>query len=200
MESTYTKVCRHKRALLNELQVYLHDFPFKAKLISYQQENTLILSKLPGIPYLDAKDLSEELLTKLANAIYELHTSNQFDSKVLCHWDNQPGNILWDETEHKIYLLDFEDIRWAFPEADLAHLLLFWAEVMDYETFINKAAFFISQYQSELQLEEKRWKNEYRKAKARFDRRRSKYNKRERLINPSRSENRKYLSSAALIK
>jgi thiamine kinase-like enzyme len=158
------------------------------------------LNKLPGIPYLDAGVPSDIMLNKLADAISRFHAITKTKDTVLCHWDNQPGNILWDEVGQQIYLLDFEDIRPGFPEADLIHLMLFWAEALNHEDFVNRTKLFINLYQSAVPLKAECWKNECRKAKVRFDARRKKYNKRERLENPSRKLNRKYLSSGALIK
>jgi len=200
MRACHTKVCATRRAFLNELFVYASAFPYKAKLIETKQGNTLILSKLPGIPYLDADVLSEIIMSKLAQAIGKFHSIQHLGDMVLCHWDNQPRNILWSAEKQKVWLVDFEDIRLAHPEGDIAHLFLFWAEVLDFASFKKDTCLFLSKYKAVVPLDYLRWKAEYRKAKARFDRRRKKYNKRSEFDNPDRNDNRKYLASGAMLK
>ncbi len=183
---------------MNELFVYESAYSDKATLIEIQQSNTLILSKLKGIPYLDVPEWSEELINVLAKAISRFHSIQHIGDKVLCHWDNQPRNILWSQSEKKIWLVDFEDVRLAHPEADIAHLFLFWAEALHPDIFKKNVQVFISNYQPIIPLEPQRWKAELRKAKVRFDHRRRNYNKKERVANPLRNSNRKFLVSLIL--
>lgn len=194
----YSKVCSTRRAFLNELFVYESAYPHKANLIEISNGNTLILSRLDGIPYLDADVITEEIIIKLAKAIGKFHSLQQVDGKVLCHWDNQPRNILWSARNKQIYLLDFEDIRLAYPEADLTHLFLFWAEVMNADEFVTNVQTFLHHYRGQIPLDINRWNAEYRKTKARFDRRRRKYSKKEKVANPFGTSNRKYLSKIEL--
>jgi thiamine kinase-like enzyme len=200
MRACHTKVCVNRRAFLNELFVYASAFPNKAKLVEIKQDNTLILSRLDGIPYLDADVLSEDIISKLAQSISKFHSIQHLEEKVLCHWDNQPRNILWSKEQQKLWIVDFEDIRLAPPEADIAHLFLFWAEVLDFASFKANVRVFLSHYKAVVPIDYLRWKAEYRKAKARFDRRRKKYNKRSGFDNPDRFDNRKYLASGAMLK
>lgn len=193
MPATVEKICRNKRAFANELFVYGSDFPYKPKLIEIRKPQTLVLSKIEGIPYLDVPELTDEMVIKLAKAISKLHSIARVDDIVLCHWDNQPRNILWSENKQKIFLLDFEDIRFAPPEADIAHLFLFWAEMMNASGFKQMTGLFLNNYKSLVSLSQARWKDELKKAKSRFDRRRKLYNKQERAMNPLKLESRNNL-------
>jgi Ser/Thr protein kinase RdoA (MazF antagonist) len=194
MPATIEKACRTNRAFLNERFVYESAFPDKPKLVEIRRPQTLVLRRIDGIPYLDAVDISDLMIKKLAQAIAKLHSISHLDEKVLCHWDNQPRNILWDEKKQKITLLDFEDIRLAPPEADIAHLFLFWAEVMTSDDFSRRVELFFRNYKSTIPLNADRWKNELRKAINRFDKRRKKYSKLEKKMNLEKSKNRKHLN------
>ena len=177
MTSQYIKVCRNKRAFNNELFVYQSSFPNKAELIEIRKPNTLVLSKIDGIPYLDVPALTDTMVIKLAKTIAKLHSVTHLDDRVLCHWDNQPRNILWNDKQQKFYLVDFEDIRLAHPEADIAHLFLFWAENMDCETFTKYTNSFLYAYTEPVALNSQRWKRELHNAIQRFYRRRKRYGK-----------------------
>jgi tRNA A-37 threonylcarbamoyl transferase component Bud32 len=199
MPSTIEKACRTNRAFLNERFVYESAFPDKPELIEVRQPQTLVLKKVEGIPYLDSPVLKDMIIAKLAKAIGRLHAISHLEDRVLCHWDNQPRNILWAEQKQRIFLLDFEDIRLAPPEADLAHLFLFWAEVMASADFTRQLGVFLGSYKSAIPLDADRWKAELRKAKYRFDRRREKYCKMEKLINQAKKQNRKLLSAVTFL-
>lgn len=194
MPSTFEKHCPSKRAFLNELYVYQSDFPFKPDLIELKKPNTLVLSKIDGIPYLNFTPCIDIIVKKLAQVISSFHAITHLDDKVLCHWDNQPRNIMWDAKTQKFRLIDFEDIRLASPEADLTHLFLFWAEVMCHDIFTSCVNTFLTSYKPVIALDSVRWKKQLRNSKARFDQRRQKYNKKEPVSNPDRLINRKYLS------
>lgn len=193
MTQQYVKVCRSKRAFSNELFIYESAYPYKADLIEIRKPNNLVLNKISGIPYLDVTDFSDEMISKLAKTISKFHILVQVEGKVLCHWDNQPRNILWNEKEKRFYLVDFEDIRIAYPEADVAHLFLFWAEVKNYESFIANVNLFINKYQKTIRLNPIHWRDELRKAKNRFDARRRKYLKLEKRQIQDRLLNRRFL-------
>jgi hypothetical protein len=195
MPASIDKVCRTDRAFVNELFVYESAFPHKPKLIEIRNPRTLVLSKVEGTPYLDVPELTADMISMLAKVISILHSTTHLEDRVLCHWDNQPRNILWDIKKQRFCLVDFEDIRLAPPEADILHLFLFWAEVMDFVCFSHKVLLFLSKYKSAVPLNQNRWKKELRKAKSRFDSRRQKHNKKEPITNPDRLTNRKYLAS-----
>jgi hypothetical protein len=197
MTASFVKVCRHRRAFDNELFVYQSAFPNKASLIEIRQPQTIILSRINGIPYLDTPLFSDAIIAKLAAAIGKLHALAVVEDRVLCHWDNQPRNILWDEKQQKLYLLDFEDIRLAPPEADIAHLFLFWAEIMEARIFSHNVGCFLACYKGKIPMVAKRWKSELRKARNRFDSRRRKHGKTESKLNQDRAVNRRYLSGLA---
>jgi hypothetical protein len=195
MQAQFIKVCRSKKAFSNELYIYQSSFPHKARLHEILSNNTLVLSKIDGTTYLDCIQPDPSIIIHLAMCIGRFHSTFCINDKVLCHWDNQPQNILWCKAKQSIYLVDFEDIRFAHPEADIAHLFLFWAEVMSRDEIVKHIQTFLINYKSKVPLHKTRWKQEYKKAKARFDRRRKKYNKKEPVPNPDKLFNRKYLSN-----
>lgn len=193
MSAILDKRCRNNRAFINELYVYESDFPNKPKLIEVRQPRTLVLSKIEGVPYLDVPELTDEMVIKLAKVIGKLHSLAKIDEKVLCHWDNQPRNILWDEKKKKIFLLDFEDIRFAPPEADLAHLFLFWAEMMNSDEFSHRITLFLKCYTSTVLLNRSRWRKAIRNTISRFNRRRKKFGKPDLLVSEVFLQNRTIL-------
>lgn len=195
MRSYIEKKCRDQKSYLNELFVYQSDFPYRPELIEVLRPHTLVLEKVEGIPYLDAEYLSDTMLTKLAQTVSRFHEITQLGDRVLCHWDNQPRNILWIEKQKKFCLIDFEDIRLARPEADLAHLFLFWAEVMSYDDFSHSVRIFIKHYQKSHKLAFEQWQTESLKARHRFDARRRRHNKLEKTDNPDRIKNRYLLNN-----
>ena len=106
--------------------------------------------------------------------------------------DNQPQNILL--AGNKYYFIDFSDSRRDFPEVDVTHLLLFWAEEYPFMDFIARAGSFLNRYQQDITLERDRWSRSLKESIIRFDERRAKYNK-----SPGHSEdssrNRNWLSA-----
>lgn len=177
MTATYTKVCSTQRKFNNELFVYQSAFPDKPKLLEILAPRTLVLEKVEAIPYLDVPEFTEEMAVKLAQTIARLHSVTRQDEKVLCHWDNQPKNILWSEHKRKFYLVDFEDIRLNYPEADIAHLFLFWAEVMDRDELLSKILIFLDEYNHSFELRNDRWRKHCSNSLRRFDNRRLRYGK-----------------------
>lgn len=195
MQTQYIKKCRSKKAFSNELFIYQSSFSYKPNLIKVVNPNTLFLELVEAVPYLDIADFTDNMVIQLAKVISSFHSLIHIEDKVMCHWDNQPRNILWSKKKERYYLVDFEDIRFAYPETDLAHLFLFWAEVMNQADFTARIKLFIANYQNKSKQSASRWKAEYNKAKARFDRRRIKHNKNEPIPNPDRLINRKLLSN-----
>jgi len=193
MQRRFIKQCRSKRAFLNELFVYQSDFPDKPELIEVIEPHTLVLERIGGIPYLDADSLTDTMISKLALIISRFHNITRLEDKVLCHWDNQPRNILWYDKKQRFVLLDFEDIRLAPPEADLTHLFLFWAEMMSNDVFSVSVKTFVKAYQKTRKLTPEAWRKEARKSRQRFDARRKRHNKLEKTENPDRRKNRRLI-------
>ncbi len=177
MTRVFEKICRTEKRFLNELYVYESAFTHKSKLVEIKKPRTLVLEKVDGIPYLDAPEITETMIIRLAQAVAALHSVLCLEGKVLCHWDNQPKNILWDEIKQRIILLDFEDIRLARPEADIAHLFLFWAECLSDREFLIFCRLFIRTYDKTSKLSEGQWNSAVNHSTRRFDRRRKTYGK-----------------------
>ncbi len=184
----FTSYYRYRKELL----VYKSAFKHKADLISARNQ-TLTLSHIDGIPYLDVNSLTEEIIKALAEAISAFHDLFAEKGKVWCHWDNQPRNILWSEKQHKIYLLDFEGCRIAPPEADIAHLMLFWAATMPQRQFLTNIELFLSVYESLVTSASGIWEKAVSNSIIRFDQRRKKYNKCEPLVSQDMYANRRLL-------
>lgn len=184
MTATYTKVCSTQRKFNNELFVYQSAFPDKPKLLEILAPRTLILEKVEAIPYLDVPEFTEEMAVKLAQTIARLHSVARLDDKVLCHWDNQPKNILWSEHKRKFYLVDFEDIRLNYPEADLTHLFLFWAEMMNRNQLVTFFTAFLNNYGKLIRVNSGIWNQQLGIALRRFTNRRNQYQKKRPISNP----------------
>ena len=196
-EGCFIKQCRDTVAFRNELLVYRSGFPHRAKLQSVEDNRTLRFSLLPGKPYAD-QPFTARLIRQLALVISSLHKLKRDNEKVLCHWDNQPCNLLWDAETGQMNLVDFSDIRLAPPEADICHLFLFWAEWLTPADLRKWTGMFLHSYTGQVPLSTARWKREYCKAKRRFDARRHKHGRQEAEVNPDRQLNRKYLSGLNL--
>lgn len=145
--------------------------------------------RIKGQAYLDQPNFSA---TELGAALAAFHAFTYKAGKCLCHIDNQPQNILLAGS--KYYFIDFSDSRYDFPEVDISHLLLFWAEEYPFVDFISHAGSLLNRYQEDITLERSRWSRSLKESIIRFDERRAKYNK-----SPIRSEdstkNRDWLSA-----
>jgi len=139
----------------------------------FEQDLWYITTKrIKGKAYLDAANFSAG---DLAKAIAEFHQAGSKGDRCLCHYDNQPQNILMSGSDY--YFIDFSDSKIDYPEADISHLLLFWAEEFGYMDFIGLAISFIDSYQTIIPLDAKRWQRYLRKSILRFDHRRVTHHK-----------------------
>ncbi|MCB5261356.1 MAG: phosphotransferase [Candidatus Cloacimonetes bacterium] len=191
-----SKLFTDKELFDRELKVYKLAPPHVPDLLSAGEAEIMgpklyyiTAKRIKGKAYLDLPNFST---SELGSALADFHAFTYKAEKCLCHIDNQPQNILLAGS--KYYFIDFSDSRYDFPEVDITHLLLFWAEEYRYLDFIARAGSLLNRYQEDITLERSRWSRSLKESIIRFDERRAKYHK-----SPVRSEdssrNRDWLSA-----
>jgi thiamine kinase-like enzyme len=192
--SVISKLFDDEKAYLRELDVYKSDLPHVPKLISSgraevmgEQYWYITIKRIMGKSYLDQQSFSAG---NLALAIAEFHLASMVKDKCLCHIDNQPQNILLAGSD--FYFVDFSDSRMDFPEIDISHLLLFWAEEYSYISFIELASGFLGKYQNQIILDSRRWQKSLKSNIKTFDKRRAEHGK-STIPSQARDQNRNWL-------
>ncbi len=156
-------------ACYRELRVYQAGLPMVPKLIRFGEREWIEMERIVGHPYLD-RDFTPPAAANLASAIARFHLAWFSDGICLCHWDNQPANIL--RSGDGFRFLDFSDSRLAPPEADVSHLFLFWAAEFDLTLGADILQSFLAAYQSLIPLDPLRWSKALKQSLERFSRRR----------------------------
>ncbi len=175
LEFSATSVTKHFKDPLcftRELEVYQRTLSMTPRLLDFHSPDWIKTELVPGKPYLDC-DLDIEDIKRLAQTIAGFHLSTLSNGLCLCHWDNQPRNILFHE--ETFYLIDFSECETSFPEDDITHLLLFWASELDQVTMKLHSDAFIGAYRQLLPLDPKQWQLSLQASIKRFDKRRSLY-------------------------
>lgn len=172
LDQSVTKHFADPRAFAREFEVYKRCLPMVPRLIGFQEPEWIRMERIIGQPYLDC-GLDQRHIASLATTIASFHLSSLEGKSCLCHWDNQPRNILFDGTS--FHLLDFSDSRRARPEDDITHLLLFWASEFLPHQLDLLATSFIASYQQLLSLDHAQWPVSLADSIFRFDSRRAKY-------------------------
>lgn len=188
-EQTVTKFFDSIHEFQNELRVYQSELPNTPKLVEYSDVDpvNICIRRVWGTPYLDNPEFPIDLLAssiaKFHLATFNISTEQVATCKVwnhksherqcLCHYDNQPRNILYDGLQYTF--IDFSDSRFDFPETDVSHLLLFWAHEYGISTFTSHCLSFIHEYMQHLKLDAKHWHECLEHSILRFDERRKKY-------------------------
>ncbi|MCB5245575.1 MAG: phosphotransferase [Candidatus Cloacimonetes bacterium] len=152
-----------------EFKVYEMELPMVPRLISYEEPYWIEIEYVEGKPYLD-EPLEPELIYTLADTIGKFHSLTRKDKLCLCHWDNQPSNIIYSQTQ--IWLIDFSESKFSFPEDDITHLLLFWCAEFPPAQLTVLVERFIYRYQLYLRLDSKVWQNALECSLKRFNKRR----------------------------
>ncbi len=174
-----------------ELQVYRLGLPMVPALVSYREPSEIVLAKIDGQPYLDSP-LATPQFALLGKTIARFHLATLASGLCLCHWDNQPRNILLCGDE--FFLIDFADSRLAPPEDDLTHLLLFWAGEFALQPLNQACSAFLPAYHSLVPIDPALWPASLQRASARFDARRSQFRRRpSRLSEAQTQANREFL-------
>ncbi|MBM4403954.1 MAG: phosphotransferase [Candidatus Cloacimonetes bacterium] len=188
-DKIFTKKLTDPQALERELAAYRLDLPMLPRLVEFIPPDTICVQKIDGISYLDCWDA--EIPAHLAETIAGFHLATYDGINALCHWDNQPRNILVSGAQ--VFLVDFADSRYAPPEADLTHLFLFWAAQMEFQPFINAVNRFLQVYTAMLPLQTQLWQESLAQSRSRFDLRRATYRKHLQPVSGDTGINRSYL-------
>lgn len=192
-----SKVFTEQYLFERELKVYRLAPPHVPELLATGESEVMgqmlyyiTAKRIKGKAYLDLPNFSP---ADLGKALAEFHAFTCKAGKCLCHIDNQPQNIIL--AGNNFYFIDFSDSRIDFPEVDISHLLLFWAEEYRYMDFIAHAGSLLNRYQEDITLDSGRWSRFLKQNIVRFDERRAKYGKTCKPA-PDSSRNRDWLSNA----
>ncbi|HCM16264.1 MAG: phosphotransferase [Candidatus Cloacimonadaceae bacterium] len=186
-----TKTFSDTRSYEAELRVYRLNLPHVPLLLcngkaEEPEESVWYIStkRIKAKPYLDEKGFDP---ARLAAALADFHRASMVDSKCICHIDNQPKNILLNAGD--FYFVDFSDSREDYPETDVSHLLLFWAEEYEFIDFIRRAAAFLNSYQTQIPLDPQRWRFCLSDSIKRFDKRRLQHRGKNPAVHSPRNRN-----------
>lgn len=172
-ETTARKYFADPEDFARELRVYQLRLAMIPALLDFREPEWILLARVQGRPYLDG-DLREEDVSRLAETIAAFHQATLQEGLCLCHWDNQPRNILDDGVS--FHLIDFSESRFAPLEDDLTHLLLFWASEFSPSRLARLARAFVQTYPRLIPLETGRWQTSLAESRQRFDLRRARHN------------------------
>lgn len=170
LEGSVVKHFADPEAYFRELGVYELGLEMTPRLMDFREPEWIRLERVCGLPYLDCP-LDTCTVGLLARTIASFHLSTRNGQNCLCHWDNQPRNILFGNG--KFHFVDFSDSRLAKPEDDLTHLLLFWAGEFSADRMETLAEVFVAAYQNFQPLHEDHWQNSLAHSILRFDQRRA---------------------------
>ena len=137
------KTCRSVRECEQELLVYNLNLNFTPRLIQRISDTTIELSLIRGSSLAKQTDFD---FSQPAEKLSLLHRSLRWEDKVLCHIDTNPRNYLIEEKSGFIYLIDFSESGFSYPENDLVNFLLFWAAILPVEQFQNAMSVFLQGY------------------------------------------------------
>jgi tRNA A-37 threonylcarbamoyl transferase component Bud32 len=168
-----------------ELNIYLRRLSFTPRLLDYNSRNELVLEYLP-LPTLGT--LHNADFGCVGRLLADLHGTGD---RTICHRDNNPRNYLLAETY--AYMIDFAEWEYGFPEEDLTHFLLFWAELCNREAFASLAGRLMEGYCSSGRVDVEAWEAACERMMERFDRRRRDFGKQESNPDGFREVNRKRL-------
>lgn len=180
------KICRSQAEFLKELHIYNYKPDFAPALIDHNGINTLVLEMIDGIPI---GDLLQPDFEKLADIFIQFHLLEDHHGKKLCIADPNPRNFLYDQSDHRYYLIDYSEWEIDYPESDLIHFLLFWASIYRTNRFREIFARFITAYRKILPLNPIEWELLVPEVLEKFAHRRHKFNKIEKKPNPDIKQN-----------
>ena len=183
-----TKIFTDNIAFEKEFYVYRKNPPFAPKLIDFA-ENRLIIKFIVGS---DLFKLRNPDFGDLAKLFFDFHSF--FDNKI-SFVDTNPHNIIFSNKFQRYFLIDFSEYKNGDISFDLAHFLLFWAEIYNEYEFKDISSKFIDSYLQLQDIKKELWIDAIDKAIRYFDLRRKNYNKKERLKGGFTKENREFLIS-----
>ncbi len=166
------KICGSPKMFKKELYIYQKKLPFTPGLLDHDGKNTLMLEYIDGIPI---GELVQPDFSKIAEMYVILHSLEIKKGKCICHYDNNPKNYIF--SDQKYYMIDFSDWKYAPPETDLIHFLLFWASIYDKVKFKKAFRKLIDFYTKEGTINPVEWEFFIPEVIKRFDNRRKKFEK-----------------------
>ncbi len=152
-----------------ELRVYQAGLPLVPRLLRCGERQWIEMERIAGLPYLD-QAFGPRDAAQLAATLAQFHGAWFSEDICLCHWDNQPKNIL--RAGEAFHFIDFSDSRLAPPEADLSHLFLFWAAEFPLEAVKTLCEAFLEAYAKIITLDPQRWETALKQSLERFSNRR----------------------------
>jgi len=187
------KICRFRKEFEKELYIYKKNPDFAPKLLGHNKVNTLQIKYVEGSPVID---LIFPDFRKIATVFASLHNLEKKGDLVICLVDTNPRNIIFCSSEKKYYLIDFSEWEYDHAETDLIHFLLFWCSLYKKDRFGHAMKDFLNSYQKYNQINTLEWKLLVEETTEKFDHRRNKFNKSEKISNPDTATNRQLLISA----
>ena len=164
-----TKTVNTKEEYDKEMLVYGRHFSFVPGLISTDNDLTITIEMIQGHHISQESDFYT-----IGEHFSELHLIKSGELS-LCHQDTNPKNYMY--TSGKYYFIDFAESGFNYPEFDLIHFLLFWAEIADRETFKTISHDFLQGYLLKGQINHDKWQMIYNETVNKFDNRRKQFGK-----------------------
>ncbi len=181
--NSITKKFSNKNFLRKEIFIYSKDIPFIPELLSFD-ENSITISKIEGKNIGEMKDPN---FKKLGLLLANFHGIKKNKDKVICHFDTNPKNYLFDGKNY--FIIDFENIVMDFAETDIIHFLLFWAHILEFEEFQKCVQNFLLGYCLKNSIDIIRWSQLFSSILHRFNDRRKTFNKTENKNNKCLNKN-----------
>lgn len=186
------KICRNHKEFNNELFIYSMKLDFVPKLLDHNKLNTIIIEYIEGVSLLEIEFPD---FAALADLFAQLHSLEGKGDKKICFYDSNPNNFIFNEQNNRYFMLDFSEWQYGYPEADLIHFLLFFASIYRADKFESTIYSFINKYKQLLPINPIEWEIQVQEQIVRFDSRREKYNKAEKIDNPDLNRNRELITT-----
>ena len=187
-DKSVTKFFGSKKEFEKELFIYKLHPAFAPRLLSYNANKMSISTRLiEGNTLINFQDFDFKEIAKL---FYKLHT---IADETICLIDTNPKNFLYSPKEDRYFIIDFSDWEYRGKEFDLIHFLLFWASLWKFEKFAKTTQTFLNEYNKLNSIDKSLWKDEVNNVILFFDKRREKYNKKEKKVNSDTENNRNML-------
>jgi tRNA A-37 threonylcarbamoyl transferase component Bud32 len=185
------KKCLSEKAFQNELRIYHLGLKFLPKLISAEDDNTLVIERIEGENLNTEQDLDFVLFAEMYSL---LHTATFNSQKVICQIDTNPRNFIIRKSDSKYFMIDFSESDYSYPETDLVNFLLFWASCYKPERFSSVLPTFLNSYPAKYLLS-KRNRVDIEDLIRKFDSRRKLFRKTPCLNRKWQDENRELLKT-----
>ena len=168
------KICNSPKMFKKELYIYEKKLSFTPRLLDHDGKITLMLEYIDGTSIVDLLQPDFKCVAKIIATLHELENNA---GKCICHIDNNPMNFILSKEQY--FMLDFSEWEYDLPEKDLIHFLLFWASIYDKNRFKETFRTTIDGYRNIRNINPLEWELLIPEVIERFDRRRRKFNKKE---------------------